>query len=100
VIEHIVDGDQRHQRALRNIGDFRQPPRIVASIEKTAREPHRTARGGALQPLEHLHKRLRIHFRRRHQNKIEPLDEVQQIRQAKKALPFFCATLSERQQTR
>ena len=47
VIEHVVDGDQRHAGLARELGAPRKPRAVVAAIEHGGGEPHAPGRGVA-----------------------------------------------------
>ena len=43
VIEHVVDGDQRDERAVGDVLQLRQPAAVVAAIKQAGRKPDRAA---------------------------------------------------------
>ena len=47
VIEHVVDGDQRHAGMARKLGAAEKPRAVVAAIEHGGGEPHAAGRGVA-----------------------------------------------------
>ena len=46
VIEHVVDGDQRHACLPRQRGALAEPRAVVAAIEHAGGEPHAAGGGG------------------------------------------------------
>ena len=47
VIEHVVDGDERHTCLACDRGAPEEPRAVIAAIEHVGGEPHATRGGGA-----------------------------------------------------
>jgi len=47
VIEHVVDGDERHADLARDCGAPKEPCAVIAAIEHVGGEPHAAAGGAA-----------------------------------------------------
>ena len=59
VIEHVIDGDQRHTGVAAMCSKPRKPPGIIAAIKQAGGEPDGTARRGLRQPRQAASAKLR-----------------------------------------
>ena len=102
VIEHVVDGDQRHEGSRRQYRCRRSPAggghrrdKACCAASQTDRREHASFRR-----TQQRAKPLGMDPRRRHDNKIEAFNMIQKIRQSENAVAFLGASLSEREQPR
>ena len=100
VVEHVIDGDQRHPGVGRNLRKPRKPPVVVAAIEQAGSKPDGTARQGLRQPRQHIGELCRLDTRRRQHDQVEALDIVQEIRQPQNTVALLGTTLAQSQETR
>ena len=54
VVEHVVDGDQRHRRKSSDLRKLSDTARVIATIEHAGGEPDGFPGGGVLQPRQEL----------------------------------------------
>ncbi len=97
VIQHIVDGEERHAKFAREALQFAQAFFVVAVMEHGGRQPD--AAGRELHQTVEAKARLFAHMLRRHDCEQESFLPFRKIVEAEGAFAFFGAPLAVREET-